>query len=69
MGERRRTHIHRRKQELIARDARYDGAVCGFEVYVFHEEAVPFGGCGTEDSFAILCQHVTLLHMRVSGIR
>jgi hypothetical protein len=53
MGER-RTHIHRRKQQLIARDSCDNGAVLGFQIDVLGEQAVPFGCCGTEDDYCVL---------------
>jgi hypothetical protein len=49
LGEARRTHVYRRKEQLIACDARHNGAVCGFEIDVFGQEAVPLCGCGAED--------------------
>jgi hypothetical protein len=48
-GGGRQTHVYGCEEQLIACYAGYDGAVCGFEVDVLGQEAVPLCGCRTED--------------------
>jgi hypothetical protein len=52
LGGKGRTHVHRRKQELITRDARENRAVLRLQVHVLSEYAVPFCGCGAEDGYS-----------------
>lgn len=48
-------HVCGREEELVAGDARGDGAVGGFEVDVAREEAEPFGCGGAEDDCCVRC--------------
>jgi hypothetical protein len=47
-----RTHIHRRKNKLIASYSRNDGAVLAAQIDVLGQEAVPFRRCGTENGYS-----------------
>ena len=62
---RKRTHVHGREDELIARYARCDGPVLGRQIDVLGQDAVPFCRRGAEDDAAVAthaeCAHGVVL--------